>query len=551
MGTLLPQPFRGFRVRSGRTSRAGGCSAAVRRGLATCVLALAFLGPTQGLEAQPAPLSGLDEYVEAALLDWGIPGLALAVIQGDSVLYAQGYGATRLGGDEAVDEHTLFAIASTTKAMTVAALAMLVDEGRLGWDDPVSEHLPGFELADPYVSRELTIRDLLTHRVGVARSDNLWIASPFDRAEILLRARHLPQVESFRKDYGYNNILYIAAGEVVEAVTGVSWDHYLEGWIFGPLGMARSTTRAGVVETRENVAHSHTWVDGEVQAIPRRDYDAIGGAGAAWSSASELARWVRLHLGEGSFEGDTLLSPDRMAEMYTPHTPIAIDSVGARLHPSNHFQAYALGWRVQDLHGRRLVHHSGSINYTRTQITLVPDEGIGVVAMANLSSSNLQLALIHWILDALQDRESHDWSSEYLELFHRSREEGERSDAELAESRLDGVGPSRSPGSYTGVFQDDLFGRVSIEMEEGGEEWGASESAGGDRSQTDHARSGLVLHYSDEYVADLVHWHQDIFRAEWRRPGAGRTFAHFTLDARGRVNEVRVDGFATFSRVDP
>lgn len=548
MGLVRPRPFRPSRIRSRAVSGPGGPWAPVLLGM--WLLLLVLLGPASGLVAQPVPLSGLDGYVEEALVEWEVPGLALAVVRGDSVLFARGYGVTRLAGDEAVDEHTLFAIASTTKAFTVAALAMLVDEGRLGWDDPVSEHLPEFEVGEPYVSRELTIRDLLTHRAGVARSDNLWIASPFDRAEILRRARHLPQVESFRKEYGYNNILYIAAGEVVEAVTGSSWDHYLEERIFGPLGMERSTTRAAVVEARENVAHSHTWVDGEVQAIPRRDYDAIGGAGAAWSSVSELARWVRLHLGEGRFEGNTLLSTDRMGEMYTPHTPIAIDSVGARLHPSNHFQAYALGWRVQDLHGRRLVHHSGSINYTRTQITLVPEEGIGIVIMANLSSSNLQLALTHWILDELQDREPHDWSGEYLELFRRSQEEGERSELELVESRLHGVAPSHPPATYTGLFEDDLFGTVRIEMENTGEENGGTQSNPGGGSETANPGSGLVLRYSDEYVADLVHWHQDIFRAEWRRPGAGRTFAHFTLDARGRITEVRVDGFATFSRVD-
>jgi CubicO group peptidase (beta-lactamase class C family) len=518
----------------------------------------ALLWTTGSISAQPAPLAGLDAYVEQALHDWEIPGLALAVVQGDSLLHARGYGVTRLDGDEEVDEHTLFAIASTTKAMTVAALGILVDEGQLSWDDPVSRHLPGFQVSDPYVTQQLKVRDLLTHRAGVARMDNLWIASPFHRAEILDRARHLPQVQSFREEYGYNNILYIAAGEIVESITGTSWDAFLESRIFQPLEMHRSTTRAAVVEERENVAHSHTRVDGQIQAIPRRDYDAIGGAGAAWSSASELARWVRLHLGQGEFEAESLVSAQRLEEMYTPHTPIPIDSVGARLHPTNHFLSYALGWRVQDLHGTRLVHHSGSINYTRTQITMVPDEGIGIVAMANLSSSNLQLALTHWILDALQDREQQDWSSLYLELLHRNQEQGDQAEEELVASRLPDTGPSLTPEAYVGRYEDDLFGTVTIELQGDAESWredaGESEGAEGQLSEAHESSPGfvgLVLHYSDEYVADLVHWHQDLFRAEWRRPGAGRTFAHFTLDPQGRLTEVKLDGFATFSRVDP
>jgi CubicO group peptidase (beta-lactamase class C family) len=499
--------------------------------------------------AQPGALEGLDAWVERAMEAWEVPGFALAVVQGDSVLYARGYGVTRLGGSEAVDEHTIFAIASTTKGFTTAALAALVDDGLLEWDDPVSRHLPGFELADPYVSRELTVRDLLTHRVGAARLDNLWIASPFDRAEILRRARHLPQTEGFRLTYGYNNILYIAAGEVVGAASGMSWDDFLERRFFGPLGMERSTTRAAVVERRGNAAHSHTRIEGEVHAIPRRDYDAIGGAGAVWSSAHDMAQWIRFHLARGEFEGVQLLDPARFDEMYTPQTVMAIDTASARLHPTNHFAAYALGWRVQDLHGRKVVHHSGSINYTRTHVTMVPaqpgpggtghaggagsagpEAPIGIVAMGNLSTSNLQLAVSHWILDALQGRTPEDWSAAYLELAQRSADASERSAAQLEAARLEGVGPSLPLEGYTGRFEDPLFGEMRISREGEGPD------------------AGLVLHYSTEYVADLEPWHQDLFRAVWRRPGAGRTFVHFTLDTRGRVTEAAVDGFADFRR---
>jgi len=503
--------------------------------------ALLLVSALQGLiaapaSAQPAPLEGLDAYVERAMADWEIPGLALAVVQGDSVLYARGYGVTRLGGREAVDEHTLFAIASTTKAMTVAGLAILVDEGKLDWDDPVSRHLPAFQVKDPYVARELTVRDLLTHRVGVARFDNIWIASPFDRAEILRRTRHLPQTDGFRRGYNYNNILYIAAGELAAEVAGTSWDSLMEERIFGPLGMERSTTRASVVEERGNVAHAHTLIDGEVHPVPRRDYDAIGGAGAAWSSAWEMARWVRLHLAQGSFQGNRILSEDALTEMYSPQTVIPIDTVSVRLFPSNHFQAYGLGWRLKDLHGRKLVHHSGSINYTRTQVTVIPDEGIGIVAMANLSTSNLQLALSHWILDRLQGREPADWSGQYLELAKRSRKASERAETELEEARLAGVGPSLPLDAYAGTYEDDLFGMLRVELSEGVA--GSEEGDGVD---------ALVLLYSPEYVADLEHWHQDAFRVHWRRPGAGRTFVRFSVDTRGRVTSAELDGFTDFA----
>jgi CubicO group peptidase (beta-lactamase class C family) len=486
-----------------------------------------LLGPALQAEAQLRPAE-LDAYVEAAMRDWSVPGLALAVVVGDSVVHARGYGVTQLGGTEAVDIHTLFAIASTTKAFTTAALGILVDEGKLGWDDPVTDHLPDFALADPYVSRELTVRDLLTHRVGAARLDNLWIASPFDRDEILRRARHLPQTESFRRSYGYNNILYIVAGELAGRVAGTSWDDLLETRIFRPLDMTRTTSRTAVVDARGNMAHPHTWVEGRVQPIVRRDYDAIGGAGAIWSSAHDMAQWVRMHLGRGA-RGDTrILSEARIQEMATPETVIPLDTTTTRLHPTQHFFAYGLGWRLHDLHGQKVVQHSGSINYTRTQVTLVPEEEIGIVIFANLSSSNLQLALTHRILDALQGRAPEDWSALYLELQNRSDAASARSAAELEAARVEGAGPTLPLERYVGRYEDALFGEIRLTLENQG------------------AEPSLVLDYSPEYVADLEPWHQDIFRAQWRRPGAGSTFVRFALDPRGRITALTLDGFATF-----
>jgi CubicO group peptidase (beta-lactamase class C family) len=499
-------------------------SRAVLRPVALLLLAHAVAAPL--LTAQSHPLAGLDDYVEQAMRDWEVPGLAIAVVKGDSVVFARGYGVTELGGSERVDEHTLFAIASTSKAFTTMALAMLVDEDRLDWDDLVTRHLPGFELGDPWVTRALTVRDLLTHRVGVARHDNLWIAAPFDRAEILRRARHLPTAGGFRDRYGYHNIMYIAAGELVGAVAGTSWDDFVEARIFRPLGMSRTTSRHAVVEARGNVSGSHTRVDGAVALVPRRNYDNIGGAGAIFSSVHDLARWMRLHLSGGVFEGQRLVSERAHDDLYAPQTVMARDSVGERMFPDTHLQAYALGWRVQDHHGRKLVHHSGNINYTRTQVSLLPSEGLGVVAIANLSSSALQLALTHRVLDAYLGLPPRDWSAEYLELARRSDERSGEAARALDEARLKDTRPSLAPEAYAGRYESELFGEVRIDEEDG----------------------VLVLHYSAEYVADLEHWHQDLFRATWRRPGAGRAFVTFSLDPRARVTGLELAGFGEFRR---
>ncbi|MGH7448175.1 MAG: serine hydrolase domain-containing protein, partial [Longimicrobiales bacterium] len=369
-----------------------------------------------GARAQAGPLAGLDDYIMHALPEWEVPGLAIAVIRNDTVIHARGYGVRELGRSGAVDENTLFAIASTTKAMTAAALGMLVDEDRLDWDDHVSEHLSSYRLSDPFITHELTIRDLLTHRSGISRSDNLWIAGPFDRAEVLRRARYLPSTRGFRSEYGYHNVMYIAAGEVVAARSGLSWDDFIAQRLFEPLGMTRSTTRAAVVETRDNVATSHTNVDGRVQAVPRRNYDNIGGAGAVFSSVRDMAQWIRLHLNHGMYEGTRLLSPQTMRELHMPQMIIRTDTATERMFPNTNLRAYALGWNVQDYHGRKLVHHSGSLNWTRTQIGMVPSEGIGVVVTANYGSSNLQQAVMYRVIDALMGLPARDWSAEYLAI---------------------------------------------------------------------------------------------------------------------------------------
>ena len=488
-----------------------------------CVVLLLLLDRAAA-RAQAPPLAGLDTYIAQAMADWEIPGFAIAVVRNDSVIYARGFGVRELGAAGAVDEHTLFAIASTTKAMTVAALGMMVDERKLRWDDAVSQHMPGFQVSDPFITRELTVRDLLTHRSGLARNDNLWIAAPFSREEVLRRARHLPVTNSFRSSYGYNNIMYIAAGEVVAAVSGLSWDEFLEQRLFRPLGMTRTTTRTAVVETRGNVAASHTRVSGRVQPVQRRNYDNIGGAGAVFSSVHDMAQWLRLHLNGGTYAGARLLSEAVLREMYTPQTVMRSDTTAERMFPHTHFRAYGLGWFLQDYHGKKLVHHSGSINWTRTQIMMVPSERIGVVAIANYGGSNLQLAVAYRVIDALLGLPPTDWSAEYLALSRRGQS-AEPTDPNRGRT-LNTV-PSLGLGDYAGRYTNELYGDIELTHEEG----------------------RLVLKYAPDYTADLEHWHHDTFRARWRRAGFGSSLITFTLNHQGRAASFELEGFGSFRRV--
>jgi CubicO group peptidase (beta-lactamase class C family) len=491
---------------------------------ALCMLTMVSVAPA--VHAQSGALAGLDEYITAAMAAWQVPGLAIAVVRNDTVIYARGFGVREHGRPERVDEHTLFAIASTTKALTAAVLGTLVDEERLAWDDRVVQHLPTYQLADPYVTQTLTVRDLLTHRSGISRSDNLWIAAPYERSEVLRRARYLPVSGAFRSDYGYHNVMYIAAGELAAAVAGRSWDELVEQRLFTPLRMTRSTTRSAVVYTRDNVATSHTLRGDVLTAMARRNYDNIGGAGAAFSSVHDMAQWIRMQLNGGAYEGQRILEEQTLKEMHTPQMVVRADSTFERMFPATHLRAYGLGWLVQDYHGRKLVHHSGSINFTRTQIGMVPAERIGVVAITNLSSSNLQTALMYRVLDALLGLPARDWSAELLELQRRTDTESAESAAQMERDRARDTRPTLSPDAYTGTYTNELYGTVRVVRE-------------GER---------LVVHYAPEYIADLEHWHYDTFRGTWRQRGFGSAWITFGLDRRARIATLDLEGFGVFRR---
>lgn len=490
------------------------------------LLLLAAPAAPAALAAQPAPLRGLDAYIERALREWEVPGLALAVVRGDSVIYARGYGVRELGRPERVDEHTVFAVASTTKAMTAAALGMLVDEKKLDWDDPVSRHFPGFQLYDPYVTRELTVRDLLTHRSGLARGDLLWWASPHDRAEVLRRVRHLRPSWSFRAQYGYQNIMYLAAGEVLGHAAGRSWDDFLAERLFRPLGMMRSNTSVRALAGLENVATPHVRIDGRVQPVAWRNVDNVGAAGAVNSSAHDMAQWIRLNLGRGSYGGRRLLSEAVIREMQTPQTVIRADTLAERLYPHTHLRAYGLGWTVQDYRGHKMVQHGGALDGMRTHLIMIPERAIGVVAIANAAPTDLHVAVAYRVIDALLGAPARDWSRDLLEVAERQRRRAEQRQDSIARARVTGTRPSLPLERYAGTYADAMYGEMQVAFEDG----------------------RLVLRFGPEYVGDLEHWHFDTFRAVWRDPAMGRAFVTFALGAGGDVETMRVESFGDLRR---
>lgn len=497
------------------------------RSTCAALIALVSLPGPRPLQAQDAPLAGLDAVVERVLRDWEAPGIAVAVVKDDRVVLERGYGLRQLGGSEPVDANTLFAIASTTKAFTAAALAMLVDEGRLRWDDRVADVLPGFRLLEPYASHEMRVRDLLSHRSGLPRGDGLWYASPFDRAEVLRRVRLLEPASSFRSAYGYQNIMFIAAGEVVPAVTDTSWDAFLRARLFEPLGMRRTRTSVRGLEALGNLATPHGRIDGAVTPIAWRNFDNVGGAGSMVSSVHDMAQWLRLQLGEGVHDGRRLLSDSAIREMRTAHTAIPTGPDDERVFPETHLRAYGLGWFLEDYRGRLMVRHSGSLDGMRTHVVLLPEEELGVVVMTNIAESRVPQAVAWHIVDRYLGPRDRDWSAVLLAEARRDRERADSAAARREAERLEGTRPTHPLAELAGRYESALYGTALVEL-------------------TDDA---LRLTIGPSYAGTLEHWHLNTFRATWDDRYFGRDFVGFALDRMGRVAELDVAGFGPFRRV--
>jgi CubicO group peptidase (beta-lactamase class C family) len=476
--------------------------------------------------AQPRPLEGLDAYVRTAVAEWGVPGLSIAVVRGDSVVFAKGYGVRELGKPGAVDEHTLFAIGSTTKAMTVVAIGMLADSGKVSWNDPVVRHLPRFQLIDPAVTAQTTVRDMLSHRSGLGTVDRIWYAAGGSVDDVVARLRHQPLASSPRSRYAYQNAMYAAAGAVVEAASGMPWERFLRRRLFEPIGMQDVRTSVVGLDTARNVATPHDLIDDTLRAVAHRNLDNIAPAGAVYAGAHEMANWIRFLLDTGRAGGRRLIADSTWREMFTPQTLIPRDAFYPTARLTNpHFTAYGLGWFLHDYRGEFVAMHTGSIDGMVAIVGLLPARRVGVVVLANRDHAEVRHALMWRVFDAYLGRPPRDWSTDIRTMYDSLAARG-RAAAAQRERRAAGTKPSLALERYAGTYADSLYGTLEIRLEGG----------------------RLVLDFGPGRIAELEHWHYDTFRARWRDPELGRTFATFALGRDGAVREVELEGYAEFRR---
>ena len=493
---------------------------------AVCLLLLALGGATSARAQTPVAdpwATDLDAFIRHGTAQWDIPGLAVAVVRNDSVVFLRGYGVRELGRPGAVGPQTLFGIMSTTKAMTAAALAMLVEEGTLDWDDPVTRWVPEFQMPEPYVTGTLRVVDLLTHNAGLGNADLLWSRGDLGRDEIFRRLRLLTPAYPLRGGFIYQNVMYGLAGEVVARASGMRFEEFLRRRLFNPLGMTRTYASLAAMTAAADPDRSlpHYRIRDTVRVIAEDTVDVVGSAGAVWSTAEDMAAWVRFLLAGGRTAGGRqLLGQDVVATLLAPRAIIPPEQyypTAALTRP--HWRTYGLGWFEQDYRGEFVAFHTGSLAGRTAIVGLLPARRTGVVVLGNLDHAEFRHALMLRVFDLAIGGPDRDWSTDLYALYTARR----AAPADPMAGRVPGTRPSLPPAAYAGRYLHPVWGDIAITLE------------------------GEALRFRMDVSSDLAgpleHLHYDTFLA---RLGDGRDpppRVVFVLDAAGGVAELQIPDF--------
>lgn len=409
--------------------------------------------------------ASLEASIERAVADWPVVGLGCGVIAGGETLSARGYGVRRIHSAEPVDDRTLFAIGSVSKSFTGAAVAMLIDEGLISWDSRVVDHLPAFRMFDPWVTREMTVRDLLTHRSGLERGDFMWYKSGYDTAEVMRRVAHLQPSWSFRTTFGYQNIMYLAAGELITVLSGQSWDDFIRERIFTPLGMSDSRASFATVDAKGNLAIPHTRDDDD-ELVPIVSHEGfnMNPAGSIYSNARDMLAWLRLAIDGGIYGGKHLLSTGASRMTQTPQMLIA-QSAWAELFPEAQFLSYAAGWFVCTYRGLTVVTHGGNIDGMSAVAAVVPEKRFGLTALVNVNSCRLPQALVFHAIDSVIFDQPTTWLIDFNERENFGRERLKYAEEDRKRSTISGTAPSLPLEAYAGAYTDEFYGTATITYE--------------------------------------------------------------------------------------
>lgn len=456
--------------------------------------------------AQQIQLDSLDLQIHQLIKDFDIPGLSIGIVRNDSIIFSKGYGNLEIHKERKVNENTIFGIGSISKSFTALTLGILVDEGKINWDDKVKDYLPYFELYAPYVSDNFTIRDLLTHRSGLkdVSGGTLWYHSDYSREEVVKRLKYLEPVSGFREKPAYQNVMYVVASEIVKKVSGMSWDNFVKTRVFDKLNMSNTSSVSTVRESNDNLAQPHIWNNQyEKVAIKQETGDNLAPAGFIYSSSNEMSNYIRLLLNNGAIGKDTIVSPKIINEIFKPQ--IIFPFTGEPF--NNEFTSYGFGWFLTPKNGHKIIEHSGGIDGMSANLVMIKDMNMGFVILANEAEEPATFLLTAKILEKVLNDKSYDIYSSVLDYRNRNYKEKKESPVQI--SKTPKTKPSLELQKYAGTYSDKMYGDILINYTEKG---------------------GLEISFSHSsiFTGKLEHWHFDTFKVDW--------------------NDIRVpDGFLTFN----
>lgn len=487
-------------------------------------LAAVLLVPPAAVPAQTSLPADFDQLVAGVMADHEVPGLAIAVVKDGQVVLAKGYGVRELGRPDRVDEHTRFGIASNTKAFTATALALLVEDGLVEWEQPVINYLPWFRLSDAWVTSQITVRDLLVHRsgLGLGAGDLLWWPqSTYTRREVAERLRFLPLVTSFRSAYAYDNVLYTVAGELIHEVTGKTWEEFVTERIIRPLGMNETIIRHPGIGASDNISSTHARVEGKVRPIAPFVSDNTNPAGGITTSAHDITRWMMVQLDSGRVDANRrLFKPGTTRELWQIVTPLVPRRYSDGRAPlSSNFAGYALGFNVLDYRRHLLVTHTGGLPGFISRVALMPELKLGVAVFTNHESPAME-PIVYSVLDHYLG-EKHDWRTVFGELAARNDAAIAAADSTAAATRDSTSRPARPLAEYAGTYRDAWYGDIEITHQAG--------------------KLGIRFTRSPSLVGEMSHWQYETFLVRWHdRELRADAFITFQLGPDGKVESAKM-----------
>jgi len=455
-------------------------------------------------------LQGLNEYINEAMKDWNAPGLAICIVKDGKVILSKGYGFRDIKNNLKVTSQTLFPIASCTKAFTATAMGILVDQGKIKWDEPVRNYLPSFKLNDSVVSERMTPRDILTQRSDLPGHDLMWYNTSATRKELFDRLQYLKLNRDFRTVFQYCNLMYMMAGYSIGQVAGTTWEEFIQKHIFDPLGMNENNFSVENSKKSSDFALPYKEKEGDIMEIPFRNVDVMGPAGSINSNLEEMAKWLLLNLNKGKSGDLQVISEASLNQVHSPQIIMTTAITG-----EFSYQSYAMGWAVTSYRGHHLVHHGGGIDGFTSYMSIMPRKNIGIVVLTNSNSGSLSMAVTYRVYDQLLGLDTIPWSKRLLEEFSKVKEQFKKQKIKKDKDRKLNTKPTHSLEQYSGDFENLGYGIISIKRE----------------------KDQLVAVYNSN-IYPMRHYHYDIFELTDALGRDQKVF--FFIDEKGKIRSLSV-----------